>query len=79
MAVFTGSGTLLAMFDVLLSSGAHVPTTGVSAPQQSAPEPGINPFPIARPRKRTVKERLKETHVLEQLLKLTLAQSVAVE
>jgi len=75
MAVFSGSGALLALFDTLLTSVPPAPATEIIPPTPPPPEPKINPIPDRKPRKRTVKERLKETHVLEQLLKLTLSQS----
>lgn len=73
MTVITGSSTLLAILDFVLTSLAAPPAKANS--ETPAPQPKINPIPVKRPRKRTVEERLKDTHVLEQLLKLTLAQS----
>ena len=75
MVVFTGGGTLLALLDVLLTPFVPVSDGKATPPKPLEPDPPVNPIPVRQPRKRTVKERLKETHVLEQLLKLTLAQS----
>jgi hypothetical protein len=75
MAFFPGSGALFAMFDTLLASVPSAPPPETPPAKPSPPEPKINPIPDRKPRKRTVRERLKETHVLEQLLKLTLSQS----
>ena len=75
MAVFSGSGALLAMFDALLASAPADPNPDTKQAKASPLGPRVNPIPDHKPRKRTVKERLKETHVLEQLLKLTLSQS----
>jgi hypothetical protein len=78
MALFSNNDALFTLFEALLSSSP--PRSGSESPQQIPSSDGLvpalsKPIPKRTPRKLTVKERLRQPHIMGEMVKLSLSHS----